>query len=138
MMNPTGKPIRNDSGGAGYYGAPRSKMVGGKKVSYAHAGVDLQCDPGQRVLMPFTGRVVRVAKPYAGDYYSGLYLSGKKMDLKMFYIMPDMALVGKVVKEGEVIGYAQDISKKYEGVTPHVHLEIVKCDPEIFLREVKS
>jgi hypothetical protein len=135
IMNPTGKGVRSDSGGVGSYGASRKKTLpNGKVQSYPHAGTDLICTPGQDILMPFTGRILRVARPYENDLkYSGIYISGKMMDVKMFYLEPIPDLIGEVVKQGAVIGHAQDIGRKYQGVTPHIHFEIVKCNPEIFL-----
>jgi hypothetical protein len=32
-----------------------------------------------------------------------------------------------------VIGVAQDIGIKYDGVTPHIHFEVVALDPLILL-----
>ena len=53
----------------------------------------------------------------------------------IFNIQPDPELMGTEVKVGQVIGTAQDISKKYPGVTPHVHLRIFSLDPELLCCE---
>ena len=132
--NPTGLGVRNDKGGRGYYGAPRSRMLAtGKLQRYLHKGTDYRCEPGQIVKSPMTGIIARRAKPYAHDFYSGVLIVSKRLSLKMFYLEPNSDLIGKVVKIGDTIGIAQDISKKYPTVTPHIHVEIVKCDPEIFI-----
>jgi len=133
MMNPTGKKIRNDKRGAGYYGAPRSKIVNGKTVKYKHDGTDYEADPGQIVKAPFTGVVERKARPYAG--YSGLVLAGIQARAKMFYVKPDPELIGKPVKIGQRVGLAQDISQKYPGVTPHVHLRLTSINPELLIHD---
>ena len=134
MYHPTGKGIRNDAGGAGYYGAPRTKTsVTGQVTKYKHLGVDYSCDPGQDIFMPATGLILRIANPYVNSPYRGLLIDTKRVRFKMFYVDPDMNLIGKVVKIGLVIGTAQDISLQYpgKGVTPHIHIEVVNCDPEI-------
>ena len=132
----TGKGIRNDKGGAGYYGASRTKISGGQVIRYKHKGTDYECEPGQDIYAPCTGKIIRVARPYIGTNYSGILLDAKKARMKIFYIEPDKNLIGKSVRMGEVIGKAQDISARYKqyGVTPHVHLEIIMCDPEIFMK----
>jgi len=132
--NPTGKGIRSDAGGNGHYGAPRSKTVHGVKVRYEHKGTDYECEPGQDITAPMTCDVERESWPYADGEYGGLQLKGKRLILKVWYFEPDRSLIGKIVQIGDVIGKAQDISKRYPGtgVTPHVHVEVVRCDPEIF------
>jgi len=132
----TGKGVRNDSGGSGYYGAPRSKIVDGQKVRYAHEGVDYICDPGQIVRMPCTGKIVRLAYPYTDKSYGGVVIEAKRATLKIFYFEPYGGIEGKTLKVGEPIGVAQDVSLRYpgQGVTPHIHLQIEKCDPEILFR----
>jgi hypothetical protein len=138
MMTPTGLGIRNDAGGAGYYGARRTKEAAGRKIEYAHRGTDYQCRPGQVIKMPCTGKIVRHARPYVGDSeYDGVMIEAKRLVMKIFYIELYDGIVGKIVKMGEPIGIAQDVSKRYpgSGVTPHVHVQIEQCDPEFFLRD---
>jgi len=134
MVYPTGKStIRDDKGGSGYYNAPRTKTVAGKKVKYRHQGVDFVCIPGQDIYMPCTGVIERVARPYVVGLYSGLLIQAKRAAIKMFYVSLDLSLIGHTVIMGAVIGAAQDISEKYGelGVTPHVHLQVENCDPGI-------
>ena len=138
-MNPTGLPIRNDRGGLGHYGAPRSKInPDGGKVFYTHKGVDYQCLPGQDIWAFATGRIIRPSDPYGGGDYSGMIFETKRALFKVFYFSPYENLIGKVVKIGDIIGKAQDISLRYPGigVTPHVHVEILQCDPEILLKGI--
>lgn len=135
MMSPTGKTdIRNDAGGSGYFGAPRKRPDGSK---YTHKGIDLKVKVGQDILMPVTGRIEREARPYVSDpRWKGVYLSAQRGEFKIFYMVPNYELIGKVVREGEVIGVAQDIGIKYEGVTPHIHLEVVALDPLVLLNNI--
>ena len=129
MISPTGKGIRrSDKWGKGSYGDSR-KSQGSR---YAHKGTDYICDPGQDIVAPIRGLVTRFARPYAKGIYSGLLIQGRHVAVKMFYFKPEKSIVGCFVKQGRVIGKAQDISEKFPGMTPHVHLEIDSIDPEIF------
>ncbi len=125
MISPTKKEIRGTDGfGSGSYGARRGDHI--------HKGVDYICIPGQMVVMPIAGVILREARPYANDSrWSGVLIKGKNAEIKMFYLSPDKTLFGQNLNEGAMIGIAQDISKKYPGITPHIHLEIVSINPEI-------
>ena len=136
----TGQGIRNDKGGSGYFGAPRSKTVNGVKVSYKHEGTDFVCMPGQVIKMPVTGKVARLAYPYPDKSYGGVVIESKRATLKIFYVKPYDGVVGMVLKLGDPIGTAQDVSLRYpgQGVTPHIHVQVETCDPEIFLKNVEE
>lgn len=126
MISPTGKGIRNDSLGSGHYGA----MRGGSR----HKGFDFLCDPGQTVVAPIGGTILRVARPYGNSEYSGVLLAGKTLALKLFYLLPDESLIGKEVQAGDVIGIAQNISQMYgRSMRAHIHLQVVSADPQLFL-----
>ena len=128
ITNPTGKPIRGyDKWGSGAFRAPRG--------NHTHRGVDFICAPGQDILCPIDGTIVREARPYAKGKYSGVLIRNHAMDIKMFYFRPDPHLITAIVNKGKVIGKAQDISDKYEGITPHIHLEISAIDPRELLKE---
>lgn len=132
LMRPTKEGIvRNDPLGLGHYGAPR-KMTSstGRVVRYLHKGTDYVVTPGDPVFSPVTGKIIRLARPYPSHEYSGVLIESKAAEIKLFYLTPYAHLVGSVVQQGETIGEAEDISLKYPGVTPHIHLEIVSFDPE--------
>ena len=131
MINPTGGNIRNDAGGSGFFGAPRKKINDGKTIRYRHRGTDYVCIPSQEVWMPFTAVIVRYKTPY--ECYNGVLFRGKGIVGTLFYINVDKELIGKQLKEGDVIGTAQDISQKYANIIPHVHFQIDKIDPEILI-----
>ena len=126
MISPTGKGIRSDPKGDGRYGAPRGKSK--------HKGVDYLCEPDQSVYSPISGIIIRMAYPYINKSYSGVVIEGKHLTVKMFYFEPLPDFIGSEVDQGQVIGFAQDISQKYGGLPmkPHIHLEIVKIDPALF------
>jgi murein DD-endopeptidase MepM/ murein hydrolase activator NlpD len=134
MISPTGQPVRiQDNHGRGNYGARRD---GGSRI---HRGADFIATPGQAVVSPLADRakVVRVAKPYADDLrWSGVMLRAAHLEIKMFYLTPMPDIVGNWVRQGDVVGYAQDISAKYDGMTPHIHLEICSINPVLFINYI--
>lgn len=127
IMNSLGYPLkemilRMDSQGSGKFGASRG---GGSRK---HNGTDFLVKEGDSIFAPFDAIVTRQAYPYDNDrFYTGLHLKtldGKTL-MKIFYMKPLSAIIGKEVKKGDVIGKAQDISKKYSPkMKPHIHVEI--------------
>lgn len=105
-----------DQHGYGYFGASRS---GGSRQ---HNGIDLVCTPGEAVFSPVAGTVQRYADPYGDGRYGGILIEGGELSVKMFYLSP-VVPVGTKVRRGQQIGVAQAISKKYPGITEHIHLE---------------
>ena len=125
IVSPTGGPVRDvDNHGMGHFGAPRGPRQ--------HKGTDYVGIPGQHILSPIDGVIVREARPYANDTrYSGLLICGKHLYVKLFYIEPDWSVMGAGVFKGKtVIGIMQNIGLKHPGITPHVHLQAM-VDPEI-------
>ena len=133
MLNPTGLLIRkNDDWGSGEWGAPRGSRL--------HMGADYKCIPGQRIVSPIDGKVIRESKPYAHEPYSGFLIRGRTMEIKIFYIDIRRELIGQWIRAGTVLGIAQDISRKYRKkddysmiMTPHIHIQIVSIDPALFI-----
>ena len=127
MISCTGKPIRGtDPWGNGHYGASR----GGSRK---HLGSDFECEPGQHIVMPITGTVIRVANPYLNSDFSGLLIENRQITLKMFYFMPELKYIGQTLPKGHFIGIAQDISTRYEGMIPHIHVQVDSIDPGLLL-----
>jgi hypothetical protein len=52
----------------------------------------------------------------------------------MFYFEPLKTILKTTVEEGQLIGHAQDIRVRYPGMIPHVHLEVLSMNPELFIR----
>ena len=118
MISPTGGGIRNDDGGSGLWLAKRGLKL--------HQGVDYELPngPGQLVVSPITGILVRIAYPYSDTQeYSGCEIRGADIWIKMFYLRPYDSLIGQEILMGQPIGIAQDIGKRYKNVIPHIHLE---------------
>lgn len=121
-----------DDFGMGIYGASRD---GGKRY---HKGTDYECKPGEAVLAPFDCKIVRPVRVYAeDDRWEGLVLQGNHARMKLMYVLPWDEVMGQYVKAGDKIGYAQDISVKYNKdgkvMTPHVHVEFLSVNPDVII-----
>ena len=109
--------VRSDSMGDGHYLAPRG--------SRKHYGVDYVVVPGENILMPFPGEMLREARPYADSDLSGCVLQGTHCCLKIFYLKPFLHLVGRKLPAGTVIGLADDVRRKYGSrMVPHIHCQV--------------
>ena len=126
LLNWTGMGLREDSGGSGRFGSPRGKRK--------HAGYDRLCIVGQDIIAPMGGKMVR-SFPYVDDKdYTGCAIWGEDFMVKLWYFEPEESLLHTFVEAGQVIGNAQDISKKYGGkMQPHVHLGLWGLHPTILL-----
>ena len=119
----------SDAFGAGYYGAPRGRRI--------HNGFDLLCGAGDLVCSPIAGTVTKVGYPYGDDLsFRYVQVSVGVYAFRVFYVEPSVA-VGDKVDTCTLIGSAQDLGERYEGIPNHVHLEIMKgqeyIDPAPFL-----
>lgn len=133
IVSPTGKGIRNDGAGGGFYHAPRG--------DYLHKGIDFLCTPGQDIVCPIgDAQVIRHAYPYADLSYGGLLLQNAFFEILLFYFSPSEAIFDQTISRGGIIGIAQDISKRYNSskMHPHIHLEIKSVDPALFMQTNKE
>lgn len=126
MFNPTGGGTRYDSEGNGDYQAPRG--------SRKHVGRDYLATPGQSVVSPISGTVVRFPFPYDDTReYMGIIIQGEKIAVRLYYVSPSKN-IGDKVAAGDVIGTAQDVRKRYgDLMQPHVHFEIESMDPALLV-----
>jgi len=127
LLNPTGGTIRTDAEGAGYFKAKRGNKL--------HRDLDfgLPKGIGQNVFSPITGLFVRVSIPEQNDFgISGGIIEGSYATIQMFYFSPIFGLVGKNVRQGQVVGYAQDVGLIHKGCEPHIHFRLLEIDPTIF------
>lgn len=111
--------IRVDGEGDGNFGT--SRLPPYKK----HYGLDLEVKIGQKVYAPFNGTVVLIPKALQDKSgYQGVRImadNGLKIDV--LYIKPSVEANAKI-KKGDLIGYAQDITKAYSGsMKNHIHIE---------------
>lgn len=108
-----------DTQGCGHYGASRD---GGTRF---HDGIDFIVQEGEPIYSPITGKVFRDSYPYGNDLrWKGTFIGNDKYGIKLWYMTPIVA-AGDTIVEGQIIGYAQDISIKYNGITPHVHMQVM-------------
>jgi murein DD-endopeptidase MepM/ murein hydrolase activator NlpD len=115
-------PIRgNDSQGSGEFGAPRG--------NHTHRGIDIACYKGSLVKSVCAGRVTKVGFPYNPRdpkkghlrYVQVTDING--YEVRYFYVKAHV-LVGKEVKEFEVLGETQGLEAVYPGITDHFHFEV--------------
>ena len=119
---------QTDSWGAGWFGAPRG--------SRTHHGIDLGAYPDMPIVNVIDGKVTKIGYPYdPNDVKKGhlRYIQitdADGRDFRYFYVKPESGMVvGKAVKEGDIIGKAQGLDSIYNGITDHIHFE-VKVDGE--------
>jgi len=120
----------SDKYGAGHFGASRtSRRPDGSKKIRKHNGIDYLCPPESQVLSPVTGKITKLGYAYKKDENENPYRyvqvtasDGKQH--RVFYVEPILPL-GRRVREGDIIGFSQDLGKRYPGITDHVHYEII-------------
>lgn len=81
---------------------------------------------GDPIYAPFTGRFIRKARPYANDArYDGIVLHGNGYELKIFYLAPLDFKPHQTIRQNQLLGTAQSISRKYGGsMRDHLHIEV--------------
>lgn len=132
--------IRNDARGDGYFGASRGRRI--------HNGLDILVSPGSAVYCPIEGIMLRMAYPYGttrGNHqWEGCVIVGvgdyRGYEVKIFYMRP--FVIGDYLFPGEIIGIAQDISRKYSpSMLDHLHVEVrrngVLIDPATLFKLVE-
>jgi len=126
IVLPTQK-MRNDTLGLGHFGASRD---GGTRT---HEGVDILVYEGQPLYSPFEGILTKEFYPYSGDTrFYGFDLVGtgrfEGLKVRIMYCRAIKDKIGKAVKAGELVGYAQKISKKYSVLMKdHIHVEVYEA-----------
>lgn len=117
--------IREDSEGSGQY---QSNRVSSNHTSRQHNGVDYVCTESQPVYAPFDGILKREYNAYSNsNVWKGVEIisSDEKRSAKIMYLKVNQSLIGKEVLRGQVIGYAQAISKRYNPrMKDHIHFEL--------------
>jgi hypothetical protein len=108
----------SDEHGSGQFGASRGKR--------SHDGLDILAPPKEMIFSPVEGKIIREAWPYKNDAsLRSIVIEGRGAwigyEFKIFYA--EGIVCGGVVA-GQHIGYAQDLTLKYEGISNHVHLEV--------------
>ena len=132
MINPTGGKVRiSDCHGQGHFGASRG--------SRKHKGVDYCATVGQDVKAIMDGKVTKVGYPYGDDLsYRYIEITNGEYRIRQFYVKPGCKKGDKVAQR-DIIGAAQCLDRRYEGITEHVHIEIYKngelVDPSEIIKD---
>lgn len=117
MIKLTPPPRGTDKHGSGEWQAPRSY---GK-----HRGEDVAAWPGSIVHSFTVGMVTKIGFLYSDDpsYRYVEVLTPLDFRVRYLYVEPCVGL-GDHISVDQPIGAVQDIRKRYEGITPHVHLSV--------------
>lgn len=126
----------NDNAGNGDFGSSR---VNGRK----HLGEDILVIPESSILAITSGVVTRLGYAYTGAHYRYVEITPSEFyAIRYFYVQPRV-FEGQIIKAGDIIGLAQDITARYpdQGMRPHIHIEVIdrktnqRVDPKIHLGE---
>lgn len=122
----TGELRGCDDWGCGFYGASRGE-------DGPHLAVDYVSVPGSEVRAVTGGFVAKLGYPYGSgigslsdsEPYRYVRIVDPPYQVDHFYVQPAGGITpGSRVNAGAVIGTAQRISRRYPGITEHVHLRI--------------
>lgn len=124
-------PLRGSDGfGYGHFGAPRSN-------GRTHNGTDFSCNPGDLILSPISGKITKKGVPHYNEAYRYIQITDSAgLRHRVFYvqIIHDLFEMNAEVFEGDPIGVAQNISKKYDTdnrkMINHIHYEIINTKGE--------
>jgi len=106
----------HDNFGSGEYGASRGTRT--------HNGEDFACLVGAGIFPVTAGKVTKIGYPYGDDKtFRYVQVTLDDHDYRYFYIDP-IVRVGDVVGTNTIIGFVQDLDKRYKGITPHCHFEV--------------
>jgi hypothetical protein len=116
--------IRNDLWGDGAFGSRRGSKF--------HDGIDILVQPGDPIFSMIDGVIEKVDYPYASDLsWTGIQIGNDKVRTEIWYMTPNIPSGNLFVREGDLIGTAQDISHKYPPtekipgpMTPHIHVRV--------------
>jgi hypothetical protein len=105
-----------DERGSGAFAAPRGTRL--------HRGIDIECELNSLVRAPCSGTVKRWIYCYQDDpSFRGVAIECAWGEIRILYITPTVA-AGSEVTKLDPIGVTQDITKRYPGITPHVHMGV--------------
>ena len=119
--NGDGKLRKCDSHGCGHFGAPRGNRD--------HMGLDFETTLGQIIYAPtdcVVNRHGKVANDGRHDLIELVWKEGNDdFRCKIMYVY-GMLPVNSLIRSGGVIAQADTLQDKYQGITEHVHLELIK------------
>tara|TARA_R100000687_G_C6385871_1_gene134883 strand:- start:47 stop:433 length:387 start_codon:yes stop_codon:yes gene_type:complete len=120
---------QHDKHGAGYYKAPRGSRL--------HNGIDYAAPVGLHILPIREGLITKLGYPYGDDNsFRYVQVSADGYDFRYFYLSP-LVKVNEYVYTETPIGTVQDLEPRYNGITPHCHLEVKKYGQFINPEEIE-
>lgn len=136
-VDPNRGTRQTDDFGEGKFGALRAR--GGK--NYAHKGLDLIAEVGDRVLAPFAGHLVAPGRAYADGNCDlrTIHLRNESMRCTLMYAKQLDALDSLPVSAGTQIGVAQDVASWHEAHSPgkkmtnHIHGEFYRLENGVWV-----
>lgn len=137
MIKLIAPPRTSDPHGSGAWQASR----GDRK----HTGVDMACWPTSTLLSPTTGTVTKIGRPYYNSEDSSKnhfryveITTPLEYRIRYMYVEPCVH-VGDEVSVDQPLGVSQDLTKVYDGITPHIHVDIKHdgeyVNPETYFKE---
>jgi murein DD-endopeptidase MepM/ murein hydrolase activator NlpD len=125
---------RDKIGGGGFLAPRIDKKTGAARF---HVGIDYVAMPGQKIMSPVTGDIVRTKNPGKAGLTGLEVKTAGGYVASIFYVAPTQE-VSKAIAAGgtehramhveagkTVIGYAQDLSERYgQDITNHVHVTL--------------
>lgn len=109
-----------------------------------HNGVDYAVYPGSVVLSATVGIVTKIGRPYYDaintekNYFRYVEVTTPLgYRIRYFYVEPCVG-VDDHISVDQPLGVAQDLTKVYTGITPHVHIGVKKdgkyINPEVYFK----
>lgn len=110
-----------DKFGCGAFGASRD---GGTRT---HKGVDIITRDGEPFYSLNEGTVTKLGYVYKGSYtFRYVQVTDKDGAAWRYHYLTPTVELGLKIKVGQEIGTSQSLEKKYPGITPHCHFEVMK------------
>ena len=109
----------HDKWGFGNFHAPRGSRL--------HNGVDIINVPNEAIVCFEPGHVSKIGYPYADSnksHYRYIQIDTDSSDMHRYFYVESLVQVGDEVEAGSIIGWAQDLSVVYPGITQHLHFEV--------------
>lgn len=117
--------VRNDSAGAGHFGAPRGNR--------RHLGVDYLSPAGANVVAPVSGEVLRISNVYRDEaknrHLRAIVIQNTtdaSYTAKVLYVQPSADIrPGIFVERGKtILGVTQSLRDIHPNATDHIHVQI--------------
>ena len=100
------------------------------RIGRLHEGVDVACWPGSVVLSSTVGIVSKIGLPYYSETDTSKnhfrYVEVKTplgYKIRYMYVEPTVTK-GDCISVDQALGSAQDLTKVYKDITPHVHIGV--------------